>query len=159
MLFRSDDSKIAEIVSRLEVVSVSFDKDAGAIVVARDVSLDASKRPSVDGYDEDGKPLWLRDFPKLEGFRFGVGVSGKYRFLNDSLEAADFAAAQDLLDRSTDQLYSKGYTKLANGKSGNVMETGLYQASMGLLQGFMVVARYFDAETDTYWSLASVPVR
>lgn len=154
-----DDSNIAEIVRRLEIVSIAFEKDAGAVVVARDVALDAKGRPSVGGYNEDGKPLWLREIPEDDHFRFGVGASGKYRFLNDSLEAADFAAAQDLLDRRTDQLYSKGYTKVASGQNGDVMETGLYQASKGLLEGFMVVARYYDAGTDTYWSLAAVPVQ
>lgn len=152
-----DDSTIAGIVNRLEVVSVSFDRDAGAIVVAQDLTLEAQSRPPTGGYGSDSKPLWLREIPENDGYRFGVGISGPYQFLNDSLEAADFAAAQDLLDRNTDQLYSKGYTKVTSDRNGEVMETGMYQASKGILEGFMVVARYFDIETGTYWSLAAVP--
>lgn len=152
-----DDSTLATIINRLEVVSVSFDRDAGAIVVVRDLLLDAEPRPTTGGYGSDGKPLWIRELPENDVFRFGLGMSGPYRFLNDSLEAADFVAAQNLLDRKTDHLYSKGYTKVISGQDDEVMETGIYQASMGLLKGFMVVARYYDAGTGTYWSLAAVP--
>lgn len=42
-------------------------------------------------------------------------------------------------------------------KNSRRMETGIYQASKALLQGFMVVSRYHDQETNTYWSLVAVP--
>jgi len=150
-----DGSRLVDIVNRLEVLTVSFDENAGAIVTARDRTHESGKRPEVGGYGADGRPAWTKEHPQVAGFRFGVGTSGIYRYLNDSLEAADFAAAQDLLDRYTDQLYVKGYTKL----DGGAMETAAYQESTGLLQGFMVVARYFDVAAGTYWSLAAVPIR
>lgn len=152
-----DNSVIGKIIDRLEIVSFSIDKEAGAIVVACDITREAFPRPLVDGIDSQEKPRWLYELPESDEYRFGVGMSGPYRFLNDSLEAADFEAAQDLLARYTDQLYSKAYSKVSSSKEGEMMETGVYQASEGLLEGFMVVARYFDAETNLYWTLAAVP--
>ena len=152
-----DDSSLAEIIGRLEILEIIFDKDAGAVVVARDGIRKPDDRPYVGSLNPDGKPQWLTSIPKSEAYRFGVGSSGSYRFLNDSLEAADFEAAQNLLDRHADQLYAKGFTKTVQKQTETRMETGIYQASKALLQGFMVVSRYHDQKTNTYWSLVAVP--
>lgn len=152
-----DDSSLAEIIGRLVILEIIFDKEAVAVVVACDGTHKPDDRPYVGSLGPDGKPQWLTNIPKSEAYRFGVGSSGSYRFLNDSLEAADFEAAQNLLDRHADQLYAKGFTKTVQNQTETRMETGIYQASKALLQGFMVVSRYHDQETNTYWSLVAVP--
>jgi hypothetical protein len=67
------------------------------------------------------------------------------------LEAADFAAAQNLLDLKTDHALSVEKVSTHD----EVMQRDLYQAQRGLLSGFTILARYYDKETQTYWSLAS----
>jgi hypothetical protein len=67
------------------------------------------------------------------------------------LEAADFAAAQNLLDLKTEHAYSIENVTTENGQ----MKRSLYQAQRGLLQGVTIIAYYYEKKTDTYWSLAA----
>jgi hypothetical protein len=147
-----DDTLLVETIERLQILSVEFDEKAGAIVIARDPARKGTKRPYQSSYDDEGKPTWLKTYPKVEGYRFGIGSSLSYYFLNDSLEAADFSSAQNLLDLGSDFTYSKAVLDV----QGESMNQALYQNSRGLLQGFSIVSRYYDEETDTYWSLASI---
>ena len=62
---------------------------------------------------------------------------------------------KNLLDFNTEHAYSKSLTTTRDG-SESIMENILYQAQRGLLQGFTIVDRYYDKESDTYWSLASI---
>ncbi len=94
-----DETTLAPIIERLEILSITFDASAGAIVVAQDPQKKGIERPQVMGLGKKGEPLWITTFPEHEGYYFGVGTSGPYRFLNYSLEAADFTAAQDLLNK------------------------------------------------------------
>lgn len=146
-----DDTAIAQTIEALKVLSVQFDEQAGAVVMVAYPEQKEQKRIYQSIYDDQGRPTWLKTYPKVEGYRFGIGSAKRYYFLNDSLEAADFAAAQNLLDLKTDHALSVEKVSTHD----EVMQRDLYQAQRGLLSGFTILARYYDKETQTYWSLAS----
>lgn len=150
-----NDTTLKEVIEALEVLSISFDPDAGSIVIARYPDGLQKKRSYKTTYKSDGKPDWLIKLPQVDGYRFGIGCSKAYYFLNDTLEASDFAAAQNLLDFNTEHVFSKSLSTTRDG-SVSSMDNVLYQAQQGLLEGFAVVDRYYDKESDTYWSLASI---
>lgn len=150
-----DDQSLKEVVDRLKILSIHFDAQGGAVVFVQDPTAVAGQRSYQAEVPLGKAPKWLVELPKVAGYRFGIGSSKAYYFLNDSLEASDFAAAQNLLDLSTEHLFSKGLTVTRDG-SGSSMDNVLYQAQRGLLQGFTIVDRYYDKESDTYWSLASI---
>lgn len=150
-----DDKSLKEIVEALEILSITFDAKAGAVVLARYPDGMQTKRIYTVRAVSEGKPDWLVSLPQVDGYRFGIGSSKAYYFLNNSLEASDFSAAQNLLDFNTEHAYSKSLTTTLDG-SESTMDSVLYQAQRGLLQGFTVVDRYYDKDSDTYWSLASI---
>lgn len=150
-----DDATLFEVVTALEVLSVIFDADAGAVVLARYPNAPQKKRSYLATKGLDGKPDWLARLPQVDGYRFGIGSSKSYYFLNDSLEASDFSAAQNLLDLNSEHVFSKSLNTTFDGSTSS-MDNVLYQAQRGLLLGFTVVDRYYDKESDTYWSLASI---
>ncbi len=150
-----DDASLKEVVEALELLSVTLDDKAGAVVFARYPDSSKTKRFHISGTDTFGKPNWLTSLPQVDGYRFGIGSSKARHFLNDSLEASDFAAAQNLLDFNTEHSFSKSLTTTRDGSAAS-MDNVLYQAQRGLLLGFRVVDRYYDEESDTYWSLASI---
>jgi len=150
-----DDNSLKEIIQALEVLSVTFDEHAGSIVLARYPDSFHAKRNYKVTFDPDGKPDWLVQLPQVDGYRFGIGCSKSYYFLNDSLEASDFSAAQNLLDFNTEHVFSKSLSITRDG-SVSSMDNVLYQAQRGLLLGFTIVDRYYEKESDTYWSLASI---
>ncbi len=150
-----DDATLKEVVEALEVLSVTFDDKAGSVVLARYPDSVQTQRIHTSDADSFGEPDWLTSLPQVDGYRFGIGSSKSYYFLNDSLEASDFAAAQNLLDFNTEHAFSKSLTTTRDG-SATSMDNVLYQAQRGLLLGFRVVDRYYDEESDTYWSLASI---
>lgn len=150
-----DDAILAEVVTDLEVLSVTFTAEAGSVVLARYPNAPRTKRSYKATKGADGKPDWLHSLPQVDGYRFGIGSSKAYYFLNDSLEASDFSAAQNLLDLNTEHAFSKALVTTREG-SVSSMDNVLYQAQRGLLKGFTIVDRYYDKESDTYWSLASI---
>lgn len=147
-----DETHLAEVIGRLQILSVSFDRESGAIVVARDPEGTSGLRPYWVTYDEHGRPSWLDRYPAVSGYRFGIGSTKAYKFQNDSIEAADFSSAQDLLDRNGDHLFVASATTATDDTLGQAV----YQHAKGLLQGFFIVSRYYDEETDTYWSLSAI---
>lgn len=146
-----DDTHLGETIERLKIITVAFDREAGAVVVAEYPDEEASRRIYTSQYDRDGKPTWMSVLPQVEGHRFAVGSSIRYSLLNRSLEAADFTAAQNLLDLKSEHVFSIEKVSTYN----DLMERVLYQAQRGLLRGFTIVDRYYDAESKSYWSLAS----
>lgn len=101
-----DDTVIAKTIEALEVLSIRFDGQAGAVVVVVFPEQKAAPRVYQSAYDEQGKPVWLKTYPEVAGFRFGLGPAKRHYFLPDSLKAADFAVAQNLLDLKTDHALS-----------------------------------------------------
>ena len=150
-----DDTSLKEVIEALEVLSITFDDHAGSVVLARYPDSFHSERSYKATSGRDGKPDWLDKLPKVDGYRFGIGCSKAHYFLNDSLEASDFSAAQNLLDFNTEHVFSKSLNTTRDG-SVSSMDSVLYQAQRGLLLGFTIVDRYYDKESDTYWSLASI---
>ncbi len=146
-----DDRDLARTIERLRIISIAFDREAGAVVVVEYPDEEAERRVYHSQYDSDGRPTWMHVLPEVAGHRFGVGTTGRYSLLNRSLEAADFAAAQNLLDLKSEHVFSIEKVSTYN----DLMERVLYQAQRGLLRGFTIVDRYYDAESKSYWSLAS----
>lgn len=146
-----DDTALRATIDALQILEIHFDQDAGAVVIARNNLEKEEKRVYTTKLDSNGKPQWLATYPKISGYRFGIGSSRPYYYLNKTLEAADFMAAQNLLDLNTEHAFSIEKVQTNN----DAMERALYQAQRGLLQGFSILARYYDETTDTYWSLAS----
>lgn len=146
-----DDTELAKTIGELEVLSIQFDKEAGAVALVAYPRQKAEMRIYQTVSDEQGRPTWLTTYPRVDGYRFGIGSAKRHYFLNDSLEAADFAAAQNLLDLKTDYALSVEKVRMNN----EIMQRDLYQAQRGLLSGFTILARYYDKDTQTYWSLAS----
>ena len=150
-----DDKSLAKVINELEILSITFDKSAGAIVIAAYDEKKATKRPYAPVFDKEGKPTWIYQYPRVDGYRFGVGSSKAYYFFNDSLEASDFSAAQNILDLYSDHTYSVSIDTTRSGVV-NEMENSIYQSQMGLLKGFTIIDRYYDDSDNTYWSLASI---
>ncbi len=150
-----DGASLKAVIEQLEVISIAFDDKAGSVVLARYPPNPPGKRSYKASGGTGEKPDWLVTLPKVEGYHFGRGSSKAYYFLNDSLEASDFSAAQNLLDLYTEHAFSKSLVTTREG-SVSSMENVLYQAQRGLLLGFAIVDRYYDKESDTYWSLASI---
>ena len=148
-----DDTRLSQTISNLEILTVAFDEKAGAVVIARNTAEKGKKRVYHSTYTHGGKPTWMYTYPSLEGYCFGIGSSKSHYFFNDSLEAADFEAAQNLLDLKTEHSFLKSLVTSQSGTTES-MENALYQAQRGLLEGFSILARFYDPETDTYWSLA-----
>lgn len=146
-----DDTSLAQTINNLEVLSIHFDEQAGAVVIVQDRRQPANERIYQSSYTAQGKPTWLNTLPKVDGYQFGIGSSKRYYFLNDTLQAADFSAAQNLLDLKTAHALVKEKVTVEN----DLLRRDLYQAQRGLLSGFTILARYYDHETGTYWSLAS----
>lgn len=133
----------------------SYDDEAGSVVVARYLAHPPTRRSYVASSGPEGRPLWLGSLPDADGYRFGIGSSKAHYFLNDTLEASDFAAVQNILDLYTEHAYSKGINTLREGDLSSMKDT-LFQTQRGLFRGFTIVDRYYDTESDTYWSLASI---
>lgn len=150
-----DDKRLAKVINSLDIIKISFDPHSGAVVLAQYDEKKATARPFIPTVDSYGRPHWLKRYPQVEGYRFGIGSSKSYYYFHDSLEAADFSAAQNLLDLYSEHIFS---TSLDITRDGTIheMESALYQAQRGLLKGFTIVDRYYDTESDTYWSLASI---
>lgn len=148
-----DNTRLSQVIDSLEIITIEFDEQAGAVVIARNTAEKAKRRPYQSTYASDGKPTWISTYPQVKGYQFGVGSSKAYYFLNDSLEASDFEAAQNILDLKTEHSFLKSLTTTQSGSTDS-MENALYQAQRGLLEDFSILARYYDQETDTYWSLA-----
>jgi hypothetical protein len=146
-----DDTALAKTIASLKVLSLHFDDKAGAVVVVQDPRQEEKERIYKSVYDAQGKPTWLGELPKIEGYQFGIGSTKRYYFLNDTLEAADFSAAQNLLDLKTAHALVKEKVTVED----QLLKRDLYQAQRGLLSGFTILARFYDSETQTYWSLAS----
>ncbi|HKM06832.1 MAG TPA: hypothetical protein VJ869_07555 [Sphaerochaeta sp.] len=150
-----DDESLKAVVEALVVLSIDFDAHAGSIVFSRYPEGSPVKRSYKAKIGSALKPDWLDAPPEVDGYRFGIGSSKAYYFLNDSLEAADFAAAQNLLDLKAEHVFSKSLNTTREGTA-NSMDSVLFQAQRGLLLGFTIVDRFYDKESDTYWSLASI---
>jgi len=150
-----DDESLKEVIDALELLSVAFDDEAGSVVVARYLAHPPTRRSYVASSGPEGRPLWLGSLPDADGYRFGIGSSKAHYFLNDTLEASDFAAVQNILDLYTEHAYSKGINTLREGDLSSMKDT-LFQTQRGLFRGFTIVDRYYDTESDTYWSLASI---
>lgn len=155
------ESEIGSILSRLELLEVRGNEKIGIVVVAADPEIPASARPYKQTLAEDGKPDWISRLPVVPGYIFAVGETMEYRFIRDSIEAADFAAAKALIEISPAAVTeARSYSvskKLSTAASENDMiEGGILQVTDGILENFLVTARWYDPDLKRFYSLASV---
>jgi len=156
------ENEIKEILERLELREVRGDSGVGIVVIATDPSVPALPRPFTETYDLTGRPSWVDQLPKIPGYLTAVGETLGYRFVRDSLEAADVLAAEQLLRLSSEAVtqarsYSTSSTLNTGSGSQESFQEGVLQISEGTLQGFYVLARWYDSASNRYYSLAVVP--
>jgi hypothetical protein len=146
-----NDTALAATIEVLQVIDITFDQQAGAIVVVQNPMEKPTERIYRTTWDRQGRPTWLKSWPAVDGYRFAVGATNQYYYLNTTLEAADFAGAQLLLDLKSDHVFSVENVSTYN----ELMERVLYQAQMGVLKGFTVIDRYYDEQARIYYSLVA----
>ncbi|MCF7943479.1 MAG: hypothetical protein K9L21_03490 [Spirochaetia bacterium] len=158
------ENEIADILDRLELLEVRGGSRSGVVVIAADPEVPALPRPFVQKFDDSGRPLWVDTLPEIPGYLAAVGSVLGYRFERDSLEAADVTAAELLLNKSPEAVTeAQSYSVSSSYKSsaGNLesFQEGVLQKSEGALEGFYVLARWYDAAANYYYSLAVIPLR
>lgn len=157
-----DESSIEGIASRLKTLELIEGKE-GMLLIAEDPAKTAVRRPDAGGRDKTGRPAWIDSPPQIPGYIAAVGETKGYRFLTDSLEAADIAAAYALMEASADTVtearsYSETAKATGQTQTGEAGRNGVFQLSRGTIQGFYVLARWFDARKNVYYTLAVCPV-
>lgn len=156
------ENEIKEILERLELREMRGGTSTGVVVIATDPSVPAFPRLFTETYDLTGRPYWVDQLPEIPGYYTAVGETRGYRFVHDSLETADVLAAEALLRLSSEavtQARSYSVSSTLNTESGSQesFQEGVLQISEGTLQGFYVLARWYDSASNRYYSLATVP--
>ena len=157
-----DEGSVEGIAARLKTLE-AIEGPEGLLLVAEDPAKTAAPRPDAGGRDDSGRPLWVDNPPRLQGFIAAVGETRGYRYLKDSLEAADIAAAYALMESSADTItearsYSETATMTGQTRTEEAGMNGVFQLSRGNIKGFYVLARWFDARNNIYYTLAVCPV-
>jgi hypothetical protein len=155
------EEQLQEIVNRIELKEVREIPGEGVVVIAADPVKFSGQRPYVQEFGSDGRPTWVDREPQLPGYRVAVGETLGYRFLRDSLEAADVLAAEALLNKvQTTMTLIRSYVVTAEetttSSSSTFMCTGVFEETIGVLDGFTVLARWYDAKLNRFYSLAVV---
>ena len=153
------EGEVAAILARLELLEVRDNGREGVVVIAADPLKAPIARPYVQQFDMDGRPKWIADPPQIEGYLVAVGETLGYRYLRDSLEAADVTAAQALLEKSMEarteaRSYALDIASEGLGNDISYFQEGVYQINTGSLEGFAVLARWYDRHENRYYSLA-----
>ena len=154
-----DESKIANIISSMNILQIARgDRETGVYVLA---SYDGSENNNFKvntTYSASGKPAWIDDPPHFDGYRSAVGVTKEYYYLQDSLEAAAFEGAVNIVLNhagtltASNELMSMSSSSSST-KSSQSYTRDLYQVNFNVLDGFTVLSYYYDKSTRTYYSL------
>lgn len=106
------------------------------------------------------RPDWIRNVPKIDGYRVAVGISGAYSVPYRSMLVADVNAAQQLaieknayirtytFDKESELNINGARTASAKLVLGDVL---LSQAD---LHGFYIISRYMENDGSCFYSLA-----
>lgn len=156
------EDEIESILSRLELLEVRGNSRTGIIVIAADPAVPADPRPYTQDFGEDGRPTWVDSVPDIPGYITAVGESLEYQFLRDSMEAADFTAAEAIINKSPRAVTkARSYAVNATFETENThfehFQEGILQVAEGTLEGFYVLARWYDPDENHFYSLAVVP--
>jgi len=107
----------------------------------------------------DGEPEWIRRTPDIPGYQVSVGLGGERSTLARSLRGADVSALADMIDRFHGANRTVNTTEKRGGatwsQGGGTSAT--YDRGFGEVEGFLVIARWVDAQGNA-WSLAVSPV-
>ena len=157
------EDQVREILDRLELIEVRSAKAGGVVILARDPARPAARRPYMQRFDAQRRPDWVKTTPDIPGYLVAVGETLGYRFVRDSLEAADVLAAEALIDASAEAVTeSRSYAVNVQGErpsgTASFFQEGVFQVASGNLEGFVILARWHDAHTNRYYSLAAVPL-
>jgi hypothetical protein len=164
---RYSESDILAILERLTLLEVRGGDGIGVVVIAADEQKPPLPRPYEQSRDERGTPVWVNSPPAVPGWITAVGDTLGYRFIRDSLEAADVQAALNLLPLIPGSLTrARSYAVSDTVRTGSAdevflqsFEEGVLQISEGALEGFTILARWYDVKSNRYYSLAAVPER
>ena len=132
------------------------------VIIARDPARPAVRRPYVQKFDAAKRPIWVNVLPEIPGYLVAVADTLGYRYLRDSLEAADVLAAEALMEKSAEAV-TQARSYAWNVQSGTqqsdsaYFREGVLQISSGNLEGFVVLARWHDTRANRFYSLAAVP--
>ncbi len=153
------DGEVLAILDRLVLVEVRPAGRQGLVILAMDPMIGSVQRPFIQSFDSAGKPRWVDNVPEIPGYIVAVGETLGYQYLRDSLEAADVAAAEALLDRSLSVVthaksYSLHITSADTYSSSSYFQDGVLQINDANLVGFHVLARWHDAAANRYYALA-----
>lgn len=148
------DAELTATVNAMEIVSLSYDNEMGAVVYAKLNGSEGEKKPYTTVFNSDGVPEWVGriDF-QIPGYKVGVGDTLGYYYFDESLEASDFDAAVALVSFVASDLTVRSIVKTNN----DVIVGASNQRTVGLLEGFQVIDRWYDKKNNWFWSLAVVP--
>lgn len=154
------EKDVRAILDRLELLEVRDAGREGVVIIAADPAKKAVDRPYRQKFDSDGKPTWIGQLPTVDGYLVAVGETLGYNFVRDSLEAADVLAAEALIEKSSSAITeSKSYALNIDSEgsvgTGSYFQEGVLQVASGKLDGFVVLARWYDSRYNRYYSLAA----
>ena len=155
-LYSEKDVRI--ILERLELLEVRNAGREGVVIIASDPVKNAMARPYKQKFDSDGKPTWVHQLPTIDGYLVAVGETLGYAFVRDSLEASDVLAAEALIENSSAAITeSKSYAMNIESEGslgkGSYFQEGVLQVASGTLDGFVILARWYDSSNNHYYSL------
>lgn len=152
-----DVYKLKTILNNMEILTIERGEyDTGVYVLAY---YDGSESKGFDfpvSYDANGRPSWIENPPQMLGYITGVGVAKGYYYLQDSIEAAAFEGAIDLIFQQDRALVvSSEMINILDSAIRQEMTRDVYQINYGMLDGFTVLAYWHDQQERTYFALVA----
>ena len=157
-LYSEDD--VLAILDRLELLEVRDTLSEGVVVIAADPQKEALSRPYVQQVDSSNTPTWIEQLPEIPGYLVAVGQTLGYQYMRDSWEAADVLAAEALIEKSSAAVtgtksYALNVASDGFKQDSSYYQEGLLQVVAGNLEGFVILARWYDITHNRYYSLAA----
>ncbi len=110
--------------------------------------------------NESVRPIWIRNIPKIDGYRVAVGISGAYSVLYRSMLVADVNAAQQLAIEKNAYVRTYTFDKVSELDANDAQTAsaklvlGDVLLSQADLHGFYVISRWMEADGSCFYSLA-----
>lgn len=143
-----DQETLNDVYQNMELVSLEwFGGEVGAVAFIR--------YGSVERIEWDHDDDWTSIATEYPGYVFAVGEVGEYYYIQDSINAAAYDAAVNLVDVSADTLYAVNEVTRTDNSN---MRVNSYQIGVNVLEGFTVLAYDYDPKTRTFYALAGAEV-